>query len=732
MNKKVTRCSPLLGCMLANLVSPGAMAQTQSSSLVLEEVIVTARKREERLQDVAVAVSAISGKAIDDAHIRNSADLTQLVPSLTLGSGGGESFVIRGIGTQAFSGGVEPSVSTMIDGVVLGRSSQSFMQLVDIQRVEVLRGPQGTLFGKNSSSGVVHFITRDPSDEPEGTLRASAIDRDEYRLGATVSGPVSDNLGLRLTYGGVRDDGYIENVYNSDDLGGGDTDTVRFKARWTPAPDLDLKWSSDYAKEDDTNRISTLRVVQDPAIAEEVLPVVASKDNYRVNLNGDISNDIKTWGHSLEINWDLSGHTLTSISGYRKFEKDAITDNDDRPTDPRAFTSQSQSNDQDQYTQELRINSPGDDRLRYVSGLYLFLQSLDQQLTRTIAGSVSMSDYTVDTTNYAAFGEVTYDITESVRGLAGGRYTYDELKYKFQRESAIWGTVNPPFKDDNDDTNFSGKLTLEWDMLEDAMLYGSFTQGYKGQAYNVTFGTTPPLESVDPEKSNSWEVGLKSMLFDSRLILNGALFLTDYDDFQGQTQIDDGDNTAFFLTNAGEVRTQGLELDFTALATQNLSLNGGLSLIDATIEDFKSGPCSQGQKFSGACPNGDQDLSDGDLPFSPDWKVILNANYLIPLDGLPFDLVAKAAYRGQDDVLMDITQDKGTVQSGYSVFDLSMTLESNEEHWDATLYVKNVADKHYASGIFSNQISFNPGGYSQRLPKVSRRTTGLEVRYSWF
>jgi iron complex outermembrane receptor protein len=727
---KITASNMLL---MAGLIAAGnttVYAQQAKEDLVLEEVLVTARKRVESLQDVSVAVSAVTAQALDDAHIRNSAELTKLVPSLTLGSGGGESFAIRGVGTLAYSVGVEPSVSTMIDGVVLGRPEQSFMQLVDIQRVEVLRGPQGSLFGKNSSAGVVHFITRDPSEEFEAEVSGSAIEHDEYRIGVTVSAPLTDTLGARLTYGGVRDDGYIKNVYDGDTYNGGDSDTVRFKLRWQPTLDLDFKWSSDYASTDDTNRVRPQRIVVSPLVAEELLPVVASKKNDRVNLDGRIYKDVDTFGHSLEVNWDIGDYTLTSISAYRDYDKDEQGDIDGRPTNPVGFD-QVAHDQQNQFSQEFRIASPAYGSFHYVAGLYAFLQDLDRQFTRDVVGTVSTADFSVDTTNYAAFGEMTYELSDTVRAIAGGRYTYDDLDYDFKREGPIPGPV-APFSDSDDDTDFSTKLALEWDVLDSAMTYFSYAEGYKGQAYNVIFGATPPLELVDPETSKTYELGWKSELFERRVMLNAVLFRTDYDDFQGQTQILDGKNTAFVLTNAGEVRTQGLELDFTALASENLTVFGGVAFIDATIEDFKNGPCSSGQKFRGECPDQSQDLSDGDLPFSPDWKVSLNANYTVPLDSMPFDLVAKFAYQGQDDTLMDITQDRYTEQGSYHIFDLALTLDAHDLRWDATVYVKNVTDESYVTSIVSQPVQFSPGGYTHGLPKNAQRIYGVELRYRWF
>jgi iron complex outermembrane receptor protein len=212
---------------------PGlGQAPTTGTSNILEELIVTAQKREQNLQDVPVAVSLLSGKAMAEAQLKNAGELATLIPTLNLQASSGpstSSFNIRGIGTQTFSPGVDPSVSTMLDGVVMGRSGMAFLDLVDVQRVEVLRGPQGTLYGKNASGGVVHIVTKDPTPELSGTLAATAIEEGEYRVDGSVAGPITDTLGYRLTGSGISDDGYAKNYYNDKKVNDNEAFNVRGK-----------------------------------------------------------------------------------------------------------------------------------------------------------------------------------------------------------------------------------------------------------------------------------------------------------------------------------------------------------------------------------------------------------------------------------------------------------------------------------------------------------------------
>jgi iron complex outermembrane receptor protein len=719
----------------------------------LEEVIVTARKREQSLQDVSVAVTALSATMLTDGQIFTCNPRQS-------------SFNIRGVGTQSFSTGVEPSVSTMLDGVVMGRSGAAFMQLLDVQRVEVLRGPQGTLFGKNSSAGVVHIITEDPADEFEGEAMLGLADGDEYRGGVSVSGPISDQLGYRLTANGTDMDGWVKNYYNGDDLNNRDEWSVRGKLRWNPTDTLEFKWASDYSDMNCDCTANTIRSMepfggndaQIQGILDDLAPVQPGDENNDTNVNGDVYNKWDSWGHSLEVNWDIGEFTLTSITAYREYSVDASTDDDYQPTTVLGFE-QAGSTDQDQTTQELRLTSPAGERLNYVLGLFYFDQTVDRQFVRGFElvadlPGVGVSTFSVDTENWAAFGEATYSFSDRWRLIAGVRYTDDQLDFEFERvveglPSALPQPVEKtPGGTSEDDT--SGKLALEWDYNDDGMLYLSYAQGYKGPAYDVTFGTDPTtLEPVDPETAEAWELGLKSNWFDNRLRFNVAVFSTEYDDFQGQAFIDpdgpsgcppedpncnpDNETGSFALVNAGKVESEGVEIDFMAQVTQDLRIFGGVAFIDATIDEYPGGPCSFGQVFrdeNGCAADSTQDLSGGDMPFSPDWKLSLTAQYTWELP-TSYDLILQSSLRAQDDILFGLSQDEYTEYSSYEIVDVSAKLADRENRWEATLYVKNVFDEFYITGIGSLPGAFLPNGYVQVVPKLSERTVGGEVRYRW-
>ncbi len=748
-----------------SLHAPGLTAQ--GNALALEEVIVTATKREQSMQDVAVAVTALSDEMLLEQQLNSTQDLIRLVPALTLQDGSNPrqtSFNIRGIGTQSFSTAVEPSVSTMVDGVVMGRSGQAFIQLLDVERVEVLRGPQGTLFGKNSTAGVVHIVTKDPSEEHTGEIMGAVLSEDEYRAGLTVSGPITDSLGYRLTASADDTGGYIKNVNTGNDLNGSENWSIRGKLRWT-SDDLEVKWSSDYGDgECDCSAAPLYRLEPfggNEEFVDEVLdliaPVVPGKKNDLVNNDKEGFFDNEHWGHSLEINWDFEGYTLTSITSLRSWEIGGKADGDidSQPIRVLSFD-QGGATDQEQFTQEIRITSPADDVISYVAGLYYFDQHIERVFNRSfeiVAGDPGMGTATfeADSENWAVFGAATWNINEAWRLILGARYTEDDLDFVFERVRSGFpvGVPDPvpPTGQSTDEDDLSGKIALQWDYSGQGMAYLSFVQGYKGPAFDLTFGTDPATaERIDPETSDSWELGIKSTFLDGQLMLNAALFHSVYDDFQSQAFFDpDGtpdcpddnpgcdpedDPGGFFLINAGEVQTRGLEIDVLYQATENLRLSGGLALIDATIEDYDLGNCSDGQKFRGECPDGLQDLGGGDMPFSPDWKLNLTAAYTWNRDNL-FDVVFIGALQARDEVQYGLHQDENTIGDELTLLDLSARLRSHSETWDATFFVKNVTDEFYATAIYSTPTVFLENGYNHRVPKQHERTYGLEMRYRW-
>jgi len=732
--------------IVSEIVSSSTLAD---DSYAIEEVTVTASKRTESLQNVALAITALSAEDLITSHISRSEDLGNLAPSLTFQRGGsdnGSSFNIRGIGTQSFSSGVEPSIATVIDGVVMGRSGMAFNELLDIQRIEVLRGPQGMLFGKNASGGVIHIITHDPSEDFEAELNANTTisGTQEHHISGVVSAPLSDTLGLRVALFTTERDGNIENVLTGKNINDRKNKGGRIKLKWQASENLDIKWSSDYSERNDECCQPQARTAT-PFKAPFLGPLAASTDNDRVNIGADVYNASKSWGHSFELNWDIGDYTLTSLTAYRDWNSSSNQDVDGTPLSLLDINAGQTA--QNQSTQELRLSSPKDQTLNYVLGLYYFDQNVERGFERVyhdIFGLFvpqapglrlgSLYEAAVGSTSYAGFGQFEFNLSDDLRLLGGARYTRENLDFEFQREKSnlAFAPIAPNqalYQDKAKDTDWSFKVGAQWNISDEVMGYISFTEGYKGPAFNVVFEMTPEnTRALAPETSDSFELGLKSEWFQQRLIINAALFQSDFDNFQAQAQ--DANTAAFTLLNAGEVRTRGFELDFMALATQKLKVSGGLAFVDAQIVDFTAGPCSPRQISANenSCSSNSQDLSGKDLPFSPELKLNLSAEYVFDISD-NYEVTSRAAYRWQDEILYSMDQDHEKVQDGYGVLDLSLKLETANRHYSVTLFVDNVLDEHYVDAIVHSSVW--SGAYEHYYSPNSERNIGLNLKYRW-
>ncbi|MFK7978329.1 MAG: TonB-dependent receptor, partial [Halioglobus sp.] len=678
----------LFATLVFSPITLQAQTAPSATSALLEELVVTARKREQNLQAIGAGVSLLSGREIAQAQLRGADDLGNLIPALNVQASSGpstSSFNIRGIGTRTFSPGVEPSVSTMLDGVVMGRSGMAFFDLVDVERVEVLRGPQGTLYGKNASGGVIHVITADPAPELEGRVSATAIEEHEYRLNGTVSGPITDEVGYRLTGSIVDDGGYSRNLFEDTRVNGTENYNLRGKLLWNAREDVELLWVSDYSQNECECTLLSIRGVLESPNQQNYLgqlsPVVPSASNQDVNNDQLTFSEIEASGHSLTLNWELENHVLTSISAYREWSSEGIVDLDNLPSNPIALSFPGPPyTDQEQFSQELRLASSPQDWGSYVIGAYYFEQEVDTGsevvaaiLAPIIPPTLRVSSTNVSIENLAVFGEVNFNITDSLELILGGRYTQDDISYA----TKAVGTDNLVFPADGeaadslDDSDFSEKIALQWSVDDQRMLYASYVAGYKGPAFDTSLVARDTF--VQPETSDAFEVGLKSTWLDGRLVLNIAAFYAEYTDFQAEASVDENFDDQlpgnFLVVNAGEVTTKGLEMEFISRPTDDWALTGGIAYTDGTIEDFPRGNCSGGQRFRGECPLGFQDLSGGELPYTPKWKLNLASFYTIARPNDPFDIVIGANLRAQSDILYELSQDEFTRQDKYAIVD---------------------------------------------------------------
>jgi iron complex outermembrane receptor protein len=735
-----------------------------SAPNVVGEVIVTARRRQESLQKVPVAVAVVNGAEASAQNLNDIQDISASVPSVdfrTSASNKDRTIFIRGVGTISTSPGVEPSVSTVVDGVVLIRAGQATIDLLDVDHVEVLEGPQGTLFGKNATAGVVNIVTKSPTDHLAGYIDGGVYEGGEYRLGAGVSGPILGDklLGLLSAYTGQYN-GNVRNLYNGRDVNGYRDWGLRGKFVAHALDNLTLTLSADYTHSADsvptgvftnTSNIAyqTGAVTSHAALASSLAQsgVTPSPDNTTISSDDPSSVHDKNGGVSLQIDWDIgSGYRVTSISAYRDWRNVQYQDYDQlsSPAAPGlpvvADTGYLHFN---QESEELRIASPKGKVVDFVAGVYL-LRSVDHETyqraeTSIIGGAPTnnfgVNHYGANDNNYAVFGEADFRITSRFRLIGGLRGVRDELSYYASRVStspvAITGigvsytAPTPPaptLADPNPVTyptgvshdDLSGRAGLQYDLSNDVTTYFTYSHGYLGPAFNVFFNMAyPNTAPLVPETSNSYELGLKAQLFDHRLQANLAAFITDFSNYQANFTQSIAGGLVTNLINAGSVTSRGGSADFVAKPYQGVTLDWNLAYDDAHVVSF---PCPAGSAVN--C-----NINGQPLPFSPKFKMHIEGDYRRALVG-PLDVDLETDYNYQSDTQYQLSETPQTIQPAYGIWNASIGLLDDHAGLSARFLVKNIVNQHYSSYLVSGDL----GGIVRYVPRDNSRYVGFNVR----
>ena len=698
---------------------------------VLEEIVVTAQKREQSLQDVPLSVTAISGERLASLQRNEIADLAKLIPGVTFKGGAtdnGRSLQVRGIGTTSFSRAVEQSVGMMIDGVVTSSLATMFLDMNDVQRIEVLRGPQGMLFGKNSSAGLISIVTNDPTEEPEWGLTAGYADENEQKYSAYFSGPISEQLFGRLAVSSSTRDPYIKNTNpGGSDYNDRDEQAVNLKILYRPNDDLDVQFGYKLLKRGNLNGgaiipqfyLPPFDAVNAAAAAAVGGYMPEGEENDKVFAYHDSEAKTDQDLFSLEIDYAFGDYTISSITSLTQAD---ILGNARGFSSARDFIPNNRSFGQrEQTTQEIRLHSPLDTDWTYVVGLYYYKNELDRNFDRVInlrlvgrpfVLSLQVPHNQVENESYAVFGQTTWSVSDRFRLSFGGRYTSEDISAEqvvtFSNPDQIYGVFAVPeaapgvVDESHQESNFSGRVIAEYDLIGDALLFGSVARGFKGPGVN-TLSSAPSAASVivDPEIPTNFEVGIKSEWLDGRLQVNATAFYTSFEDFQASLITLDGVTPAFYLDNAGELQTQGLELEVTALPSDNLLVSFNLTAVDAVFEEYVGAECYGGQTEAQGCFGGQQDLSGKDMPYSPDLSYNLFARYDFELPSMPFDAYVHAMWYWQDEAIYNTNNDPGTLVDSYGVLDLGLGLESDDGRYELQFWVKNATDEFHISDFIA-------------------------------
>ncbi len=738
---------------------PAAAYADEAPEAASGEIVVTARYRDESLHQVPIAITAVSGESLNDRAIHNLQDLSATVPSVDFRNGASNkdrTVFVRGVGTISTSPGVESSVSTVLDGVVLTRPGQATLDVGEVSRIEVLRGPQGTLFGKNASAGVISVVTAAPSQEFHAYAEGSATTDEEYRIKAGVTGGIAPNVAARIDGLYANYDGNVRNVTTGNEVNGYERYGARAKIEATPTDTLKLTLSGDYLYSHDTTpsgvyaRTSQIAyptgaVTNSPALAAFLAGkgITAGPENREVSTDFDTDVRDKNYGGSLTAEWGLGDYTVTSITAYREWKNRQHQDYDAlsqlSATFPEGDDYGTVNNKQ--FSQELRLTSPKGKFIDYVVGAYYLHAKTDEvytrSLTRLISGAEStvngVANYGVKSDNYALFGEANINFTPWLRAIAGYRSTWDDLGYYHVRTS-----TNDPTNSGSTALDVAGirayhnsagststrgdsyRGGLQADFLPGNQAYFTYSRGYKGPAYNAYFNmrslnATTPLDEIalKPETSDSFEGGIKGSALNHQITYALAVYSTKFHNYQANYNDVVGGAQVTRLINAGTVQTKGVELDFGLRPIPGLSLDTSVAYTDAKVLNFI---CPEGAPSS--C-----NINGEVLPFAPKWKLYSNAAYRFALSN-SLDLEVQSDITLKSRTQYQLTQTPGTIQPGYYIWNASVALIGTTGDWQLRGFVKNITNQSYSNFLANGTLA----GIVRYVPRDDKRYAGIMLR----
>jgi iron complex outermembrane receptor protein len=721
----------------ADSVAPGEPAPTEETAPDsgpadnVTDIVVTAQRRSENLQRVPLSVTAFDERAIQEAGFTNSLSIGDQVPNLEIKTFGGvPNITIRGVGNNDFNASSVGPVSIYRDDVVVASTGSQIFALMDLSRVEVLRGPQGTLFGRNTTGGAIQFFSNLPGQDTDGRVRIGYGRFNLFEAEAAATIRLGDDFGVRVAGLLRRRDGERVNLFNGDRAIDVDEGAARAIFRYNPG-DLDIRLSigggrdrSDYLENKPLGTINGANLFgyADPF----------PNDISRLNFNGPSRNHSDNFFTNLNIAYQFGAFTFKSISGYDESSIDNRVDVDGSPTriDELTFLT-----DTDQITQEFQLAYDGD-RFDGILGLFYFREHFSNHVDADLLGEVPaiaiplFMDATRRNTSLALFGQGTYRLADGLRLTLGGRYTIDRTRIT-HREYLIPGFFDAnipdgpeipflPLKTGRDRQNaFSWRVALDYDLARDVMAYASVSRGYKAGGFNLGLVFTDAERTqVDPEFLTSYEIGFRSTFFNHRLRLNATAFYYDYSDLQVLTVSQTGGGLpALILDNAADATVKGLELEVLAVPVTGLTLGFNAGLLDATFKNYTSGAIDP---LTGT----PRDFSGNRLPGAPKLTFSASAQYEFPISGtLNARLRADYNYTGrkyynnaQDEVISSL--------EGYGLLNLRAAFGPADDRWEVALWARNVTDEAYiVDATDLRDFGFVPRYYGER------RTYGVEATF---
>ena len=746
--------SSIMAAVSAALAGTALADNNETGSAVsdteLQEIVITAQKRPEKLEDAAVAASVVSSDQISNLNAGDISDLNRLVPSVELNGSinGRVPLGIRGISSVSNEGtvGLSSGVNIMIDGVSIPSDSRAGNALEDVQSIEVLKGPQNTLGGRTAATGEINIVTRQPTDEFEGSITGMGTTDSEYRANGYVSGPITQGIDFSLAGYYTERQFPIVNIqldrHTKEEIEG-----LRAKLLFKPTDDLDIKLSARVGKDDSTGfnfvytyatpGVDLLCGVACPPYyptQAQLLGVTPSTTNRYYSSPVNVYSDVEDRDFGLDIQYRIGGLTLASTTAYQYEHQ--INEQDlfavsqyffnvlTQGHAPPFYNVQTQFLKLDTFSEELKLVSPTDQPLSYLVGLFYSDSRVNQFSLRELAPALTNATVEPVTKTSDVYCRLTWKFTPDTALILGLRYNHDQISYTYDQFS-------PPAMAASGSSSEGtpvGDITLQQHFTPQLMAYATYSRGYSPAAYNTSqqlSSAEPVLGRAKKENINNFEIGTKGTYLDGRATVNVALFDTKYQDFQ--VQIFDQSNVAvsppLILTNAGGAETRGIELDTAFAATRLLRLDFNAAYIDATFTDYNGAPCyypttaagigynpagcyqaqngvqvtGPGQASVNAVPVV-QNLGGKAMPNAPRLKFVFNAEQRIPLPS-SLEMVLASNYTWRSHAQMLVDQNPYGIQGSFGILNLSAAIQDAAKKFTVTAFVNNVTNHFYYTDI---------------------------------
>lgn len=699
-------------------------ATTPTEGMKLEEIVVEARRRRENLQDVPISITALSAEDMEIFQLGNSTELQNHVPNLTINGAFGATnpqIFIRGVGNNDYNDNAGATVGVYLDGVFLNAPAGKLLQMFDLESVQVLRGPQGTLFGKNNTAGAISFNSVKPGKVMDGKASMTVGNFGQSDIEAALTLPISDQLSSRVAintrnssgWGETHDpqDRFLEKIGSIDEFAG------RAQLRWQPSESTDILLNLNHSETDD-DRLPGRSIGANADGSNDVGWINPGSD-IRVNYsNYKEVERVKTDGAFLNVDHDLGVVTLTSISALWDSQRYVSLD-----VDKSAFNTVhlSRNPQAKQYSEEIRLSSNAKSWFQWVAGALYFKEELEVSNLWDFGGAVDPRDanipqfYSNDSVTKALFAESIIELNKMFSLTVGGRYSIDDRD--FAMDFATFGIVDATRS--RRDKNFSGRVILDQKFTDNFSVYYSISSGFQGGGYNGgAFSVADIGNGYSPEKLLAYEIGWKSQMLDDRLQFNGATFYYNYRDIQVFSLA--ATSTGGFsqtIANASKGRLYGLDAEVKALITDRLSVAAGLGLLDSKYLDGSLGLFGHaGEFFPGY---GNSFIS------APKLNLNLSGDYLIALENWEIKLHGDYDYRTQRD--FDITARPRVSGGAYGLLNARAAIGPNDGTWDIALWGKNLLDKEYVS--FVADLSGTAGFYETYYGAPRQYGAQFTVRY---